>query len=191
MTTAQGTIRAYATDLISVYTHVHGATHRQLSEKSLGRVPGSREAIERAATFCERGHRELEEHVRQHGGIGAAGHVKEGMTTVSGFLAGVYGQIRTDTPSRMLRDDETALHFLMTCTTMLHTTALALGDTQLAALTRKLMHEVPPLILAIGEVIPHAVASDLAQEHPDVRANAADEACREANSAWAHAQQNT
>jgi len=85
----------------------------------------------------------------------------------------------------MLRDDHTALSFVTVCTTMLHTTALALNDSATAALTLRHIQEYPPLIMALGELLPHAVVAELIADNSlAVNPGAAEEAIRNLNDSW-------
>jgi len=111
--------------------------------------------------------------------------IKDMLGTVTGALAGLYGKMRGETAARMLRDDYTALSFVTACTTMLHTTALALDDSATSALTLRHIQEYPPLIMALSELLPHAVVADLAADKvPIVNPSAAEEAIRNLSDSW-------
>src|SRR4030095_2940259 len=100
----------------------------------------------------------LEARLRQ---LDGSARWKELVTTVTGFLAGIYDKVRSDSVSRMLRDDFAALHFVYVCQTMFITTAEACADRETAQLVREQQHDLPPLILRFGDCIPAAVVTDL------------------------------
>lgn len=178
------TTRHYLSDLIAVHTHVHDAIARHKEDSALAKVPGALRCIENVVASLARSQRLLEDRAEALGGQGALGNLKEALTTVSGFFAGLYGKVRPETASRALRDDYTALHFLFACTAMLHTTSRALGDTPTCTITAGIMRDLPPLILDVADLIPHAVLLDLAKEHPNLDHSADEAAIREVKGAW-------
>lgn len=180
------TVRGFTNDLIAAHRHVLGAMRRHPDEKSILEVPGASGAVQEVCVMLEANMKILESRVEALGGAGAAGHLKEALTTASGFLAGLYGQVRTETASRMLRDDVTAVHFLETCTAMLHATALALRDIETAKTVRALLRAFPPALLRLQPYVSSAVVNDLARESLVVDVVAADIAHREWRESWRH-----
>lgn len=182
--TRDTTTRRYLSDLIAVHTHVHDAIARHQEDSALAKVPGALRCIENVVASLARSQRLLEDRAQVLGGQGALGNIKEALTTVSGLFAGLYGRVRPETASRALRDDYTALHFLFSCTAMLHATSRALGDKPTCTITAGIMRDLPPLILDVADLIPHAVLLELAKDHPDLDHSADDSAIREVKSAW-------
>lgn len=188
MTTNQETIREYLGDLIAVLNHVSTAVSTQAKDDGLMRIPHASHVIQSTSDVLLRQRTALEAHVKSLGGVTTGGGLKDVLTTVAGALAGLYGKARGETASRMLRDDYTALSFVSICTTMLHTTALALQDSAVAALTRQHMADYPPLIMAISELVPDAVVADLAADKALIaNANAAEQAGANLKESWRHA----
>ena len=164
MPTGHDTVQRYLGDLIAVVRHVSEAVERHSRDDALNRVVGGAAVVTNASDVLKRQLSALEYHATTIGGVGMAGVIKEAVTSLSGFLTGLYGSIRGEAASRMLRDDYTGLSFVSMCTAMLHTTALAVGDDRTADLTRQHLDELPPVILAISELVPHAVVADLAAD---------------------------
>jgi len=183
MADAQQTVRGYINDLMAVQRHVADAMERHASEKDLARVAGGTEATRSAVALIRQSSKRFEQRLAALGGPGAVGQLKEAVTTVTGFLAGVYGQARPETASRMLRDDATALNFLMVCAGMLHATAVALRDMETAGLTNELLRDLPPVLMKVNDLVPRAVLVNLADEHP-VDRGADEAAVREIHAAW-------
>ena len=178
-------IRSYLGDLIAVLDHVSEAVSIQAGNEDFRRVAHAGRVIDNLNTVLVRQHADLEAHVKSMGGTSGGGVLKDVLGTVAGALAGLYGKMRGETACRMLRDDHTALTFVTVCTTMLHTIALALDDSATAALTLRHIQEYPPLILALGELLPHAVVADLiADKNLVVNLAAAEQAIRNLNDSW-------
>ncbi len=183
--TREETVRSYLGDLISVLEHVSQAVAKQASDDDFRRIAHAGRVIDKLHSVLIRQRGDLEAHVKAMGGTSGGGVLKDMLGTVTGALAGLYGKMRGETAARMLRDDYTALSFVTACTTMLHTTALALDDSATAALTFRHIQEYPPLIMALSELLPHAVVADLAADKvPVVNAAAAEEAIQNLNDSW-------
>jgi len=183
--TREETVRNYLGDLISVLDHVSEAVAKQASNDEVRRIAQAGRVIDNLNSVLIRQRADLEAHVKAMGGTSGGGVLKDVLGTVTGALAGLYGKMRGETAARMLRDDYTALSFVTVCSTMLHTTALALNDSATAALTLSHIQEYPPLIMALSELVPHAVVADLAADKAlVVNLAAAEEAIRNLNDSW-------
>lgn len=178
------TVRGYISDLIAVARHVRGAIDQQLSGSSLINVAGADKVLRQAAAALKAGQTELENRLRETGGLGVATHLKEAATSVTGFLTGIYGQVRGETTSRALRDDHTGLNFVVVCASMLDTTARALGDLDTARVTEALMQGLTGPIMEVGVLIPRSVVNDLAVEGHPVQAAAAERSIAAVRAAW-------
>ena len=188
MTPNQETVREYLGDLIAVLNHVSTAVTVQLKDDGLMRVPHATHVIQHTSEVLLRQRITLENYVKTVGGVTVGGGLKDVLTTVAGALAGLYGKARGETASRMLRDDYTALSFVSICTTMLHTTALAVNDSDVAEITRQHMMDYPPLIMAISELVPDAVVADLAADKAVIsNHSAAEQAGANLKDSWRHA----
>ncbi len=183
---ATTTLRGYVNDLIAAHRHVLEATKRHPSESAIHAVPGASDNLARICQLLEDNITALEVRVTAMGGQGAAGHIKETVTTVTGFLAGLYGQARGETASRMLRDDYTALHFLMICTVMLNTTARAFGDVATVQTTNSMLRAFPPMLMRLGDLVPTAVVAELAKVQARVYPSAASDTIEEVRGIWSH-----
>lgn len=189
MTGQAQTIRQYLGDLIAVIDHVAKAMSAQDHVSRFAAVPGAASLIERTESVLVRHRAALESRVNSMGegnGVTLGGAIKDAVTTIAGSLAGLYGKTRDETASRMLRDDYTALNFLAVCTTMLHTTALALNDSVTADLTRQHLHDYPRLVMDLNDLVPHAVVADLlASKVAVTQGDAARQAVAHVHEAWA------
>jgi hypothetical protein len=183
-TTPQETVLWYVNDLIAAHRHTLEAVRRHERDDDLHVVPGAHAAVSALAAGLERHIALLESRAQAMGGQGVVGNLKEALTTVTGTLTGLYGAVRSETPSRMLRDDATAANFLMTCTTMLYATARALGDNTTAGAAEDIMKRFPPLIMELQGVLPEAVVIDVSKDHPGANPAADEETVRQVKIAW-------
>ena len=183
-TTPKDTVLWYVNDLIAAHRHTLEAVRRHERDEQLLRVPGAGTAVGGLAATLERHIGLLERRAEAMGGQGVVGGLKEALTTVSGTLMGLYGQVRSETASRMLRDDVTAAHFLMTCSTMLYATARALGDQQTADVAADIMKHLPPVVMELQGVLPEAVVLDVSKDHPGASPSADEDTVRQIKIAW-------
>ncbi|HYF15095.1 MAG TPA: hypothetical protein VD971_08510 [Phycisphaerales bacterium] len=177
-------LRGYIQDLLAVHRHTAEAMKRHADDDALDTVPGAADLVRETVSMLENHLHDLQTLLGVTGGQGPVGQVKEAVTAVTGFITGIYGQARTDTAPRMLRDDATSIHFIQVCTGMLHTTALAFKDDATARVTSEMIKHHAPIAVRFGEIVPHAVQADLAKDYAVVDANAADRAVRVLQEAW-------
>lgn len=177
-------LTGYATDLVGVYRHTAEALKRHEASTALDGVSGAKAVIRESITVLEGGIHTLEARITALGGSTSA-VVKDAILSVTGFFTGLYGQVRSEAPSRMLRDDVTALQFCMTCTNMLHATALAQREQQTGEAMHRLQERFPRLIMQMGALIPQAVLRDLiADGHHGLDTDAPAKAVRSARDSW-------
>lgn len=187
-TTATDTVRGYTVDLIAVLDHCADAIKRQMNEDQLTRIAGAGPALRQVHQTLCRQRDALQRRAESMGGGGMTEALKDAMTAVSGFFAGLWGKVRPETASRMLRDDYAALAFVSVCTQMLHTTALTVRDIGTAQLTLQHLNELPPLQMAVNELVPAAVVADLGIDGVPIEdPNAAEAANENWRDAWRHA----
>ncbi|MFN1836130.1 hypothetical protein AB2B38_012770 [Balneola sp. MJW-20] len=87
--------------------------------------------------------------------------IKEKLGSLTGKIAGYIDSAREDAESKMLRDDYTALSFIATGYTMLHTAALAADEAELASFSNDSLTTIAGLITETSRIIPHVVAEEI------------------------------
>ncbi|MBV9127450.1 MAG: hypothetical protein JO117_05115 [Verrucomicrobia bacterium] len=175
-------LRQYVNDMHALDKHILEALERQRDDERVKADPQARELIAQATALFQRHHDAMHSEAERLGGtVGSA--VKEAITGVLGVFAGLYDKVRQDPVSRMLRDDYVAFNMASVSYTMLHTTALAFGDSPLANLTLQHLKELAPLIIRINEIVPNVVASELRDE-PGANAAVAGQAVQNTQAAW-------
>lgn len=151
----------YLGDMIAVELHCQEAIERQLKSSFMKKDSAS-EIVTREAHGTLTAHiLTLRDRLKQ---LDGGSTIKEAVTTVSGFLAGIYDKMRGEALSRALRDNFAALHFVYVCETMLMTTATACNDNITFELVRRQQQEIPPLIKKVSDCIPAVVVADLEEQ---------------------------
>lgn len=90
--------------------------------------------------------------------------VKAAVAAVAGVAAGLYDKVRTEEASKDVRDDYTALSHSVIAYTMLHTTALALGDAETARLCARHLADNARFVKDIQEAMPALVVEEYRQD---------------------------
>lgn len=184
MGTNDKTIIKYIGDLAAVQRHCLEAFERQLASDYLANDVEAKSIVSEAKRVCATQINDLEARLTD---MDASGSWKEIVTSVTGYLAGVYDKLRGESLSRALRDDFTALQFVFVCQSMLITTAGACGDSITTDLVTHHQQHTVPLLMRLTECIPAAVLIDLEQDGLVVSDRLAPQrAVEAARYAWRH-----
>src|SRR5215207_1107862 len=136
-------------------------------------------------------HRKIEHHVsdlrnlsdRRNAG-GVVESVKRAGSAVAGVAAGVIDLIRTEGLPKNLRDDYTAFSLANIGYVMLHTTALAFEDQEVADLAHQHLRDYTEAVIRLNSLIPAAVVRLLEQQGLPVRADIVSEVHENVVQAW-------
>lgn len=183
MSERMDTLQQYTSDMLAVQKHILEAIERQANDDALGAFPEEHRLITDLESTLKQQVRDLDAHLKSLGGD-AASPVKEAGAAVLGAAAGMIGKLRTQTVSKMLRDDYTSLSLSAISYTMLHTTALALKDAKSADLALRHLKEISPVVVTISERISHVVAAELADDSTAADSTVGEQACRNTQEAW-------
>ncbi len=85
---------------------------------------------------------------------------------------------------RVLRDAYSALNLITMSNTLLHTTALALGSGEVAALALKHLENLVPLVIRLGELTPEVLALELHAESSSIDLSVAKIALKNTQLVW-------
>ncbi len=175
-------INSYITDMLALEDHIEKAVKGQLTDlKDYPEVLGALRDI----------HTKVEHHIsdlrmlsdrRKAGGVVES--VKRAGSAVAGVAAGVIDLIRTEGLPKNLRDDHTALNLANTGYVMLHTTALAFEDQEVADLAHQHFRDYTDAIMRLNNLIPAAVVRFLEQQGIPVRADIVSEVNENVAQAW-------
>jgi len=155
-------LRKYTSDLLALERHFLNALKKQKASdkiKDNSVIELMHQCEKRVSSHVK----SLERHVDRLGGEMKA-EIKSKLATFTGSIAGLIDSVRSDTVSKMVRDDYTALSMITIGYTMLHTHALAEDDQLLADLTIEHMANCTSMITEISKVVPLVVASEIIED---------------------------
>ncbi|MBD5655553.1 MAG: hypothetical protein IAI50_10320, partial [Candidatus Eremiobacteraeota bacterium] len=102
-----------------------------------------------------------------------ASGIKSAWASLLGGGAAAINTVRKTKASKSLRDDSTALSLAATGYTMLHATALGLGDQATASLAKRHLDDIAPIIVEISRTIGLVVLQELRDDGENVSISAA------------------
>jgi ferritin-like metal-binding protein YciE len=155
-------INSYITDMLALEDHIEKALKSQLAD--LKDYPD-------VTTELRTIHQSIQHHIsdltalsdrRKAGGMVES--VKRAGSAVAGMAAGLVDLVRTEGLPKNLRDDYTAFNLANIGYVMLNTTALALGDQEVAELAHQHFRDYAGAALRLDKVIPAAVVRYLQEE---------------------------
>ena len=176
-------LKMYVNDVIALERQIAGAVRTQAEDDSTLKHPGFRNVLLEIAGHSEDRITLLKELSDAEGGsLGAT--VKEGITTVTGVLAGLYGKIRKHEVSRMVRDDIIAMDVAAISYSMLLTLGLAIGHRRCVELATLGLNACPSTVVRLTNLMPAIVIAELAEDAPLADPSAAEAAVIRIREAW-------
>lgn len=154
----QATITKYLGDMKAVVSHVHTAMERQKDE--FKDQPEVSQAMARIALGLRRQDEALGQRLEALGGS-PTHPVKEAVSDALGIAAGLYNKVRTEGAAKGLRDDHVALNLVYVSYAALHTTAVAFGDSETAALAKRSMIESAKFVTEVDRIVAPTVFREL------------------------------
>lgn len=183
---AQANLRMYVNDMLAVERDLIDAVAGQMEDAHVKAEPDIQALITEIFADAVAREERLRELTTTLGGeVGAV--FKEAFAAAAGTLAGIYGSFRKHPISRMLRDDHVALNLTAVAYGMLHTTALAYNQTEVAGTALLHLQTLPGQIIRLGHLIPDAVVKELAAEYPHTQLDVIDVARQNIHNAWMNA----
>jgi hypothetical protein len=176
-------LKQYVNDMIGLERDIVNAIKLQKDDERVSGIGGLGAILDGVVNQGE-SRLELLKKLSQEedGSFGAA--VKEGITAITGTLAGIYGKVREHPVSRMVRDDIIALEVASVSYGMLLTLGLSVGHQECVAIAERGIAETPPLIIALTDLLPVIVGHELAQDAPLVNPAAGQVAIVKIRDAW-------
>jgi ferritin-like metal-binding protein YciE len=179
---SQKTIADYVSDMVALESHIEEALDRQL--KLADDHPQAGAAVQRFHDMVKQNRDALRSY-QDSVGKTAGSPLKEVGATVLGVAAGLIDKIRTEGVSKSLRDDYTAFNHACIGYTMLHATALAVGDQQTADLAARGLRGHASAVQEINHLIANVVIWELQKDdHQIVSASAAADNRRAVDQIW-------
>jgi ferritin-like metal-binding protein YciE len=130
----QKTIADYVGDMVALESHIEEALDRQL--KTTQPDPQAHAAVQRFHDMVKSNRDALKAYQARVGTTPGNPIIEKG-SAILGVAAGLIDKIRAEGISKALRDDYTAFNHACIGYTMLHTTALALGDNETAEMAAR------------------------------------------------------
>jgi ferritin-like metal-binding protein YciE len=152
------TIADWLGDIVALEGHVEEAMDRQLDLKSDN--PSLSAAIQRFHDSIRDSKQRAVAYQEQYGSTAGNPIIKAG-TNLLGKAAGMIDKMRSDSVSKALRDDYTAYNHVAIAYTMLHTTAMALGDDATSQFAEQGLRTYAGMVQDLNHLIPEAVVVDL------------------------------
>lgn len=175
-------IQTYINDMVAVEKHVLNAVNRQLNDDDLSPYPDVRVVLttvrDRMKSHIDAWEQYLDVYDED------SSTLKNALTGFLGVAAGVIDRIRTYPVSKDLRDTYTALGLVSISYTMLHTTALGMGNSAVAEIALNHLRDVTPLITRISAIIPRVVGFELRADNPELDVTRIDQAIANTQQAW-------
>jgi ferritin-like metal-binding protein YciE len=175
-------INSYITDMLALEDHIEKAVKGQL--KDLKDYPEVIVALRDVHTKVEHHISDLRTLSDRRNVGGMVESVKRAGSAVAGVAAGVIDLIRTEGLPKNLRDDYTAFSLANIGYVMLHTTALAFEDQEVAELANQHLRDYTDAVIRLNNLIPAAVVRFLEQQGLPVRADIVSEVNENVAHAW-------
>ena len=157
----QQTIADYVGDMVALESHIEEALDRQLTETRDD--PEARAAVQGFHDMVK-AHRDSLKALQEQVGSTAGNPIIAAGSALLGKAAGVIDLVRTEGISKSLRDDYAAFSLAAISYSMLHTTALGLGDRRVADVAERFLTDYAGAIERINEVMPGVVERELAKD---------------------------
>jgi ferritin-like metal-binding protein YciE len=157
----QQTIADYVGDMVALESHIEEALDRQLTETKDD--PEAHAAVQRFHDMVK-SHRDSLKSLQGEVGSTAGNPIIAAGSALLGKAAGVINLVRTEGISKALRDDYAAFSLAAISYSMLHTTALGLGNRKVAEVAERYLTDYAGAIERINEVMPGVVERELAKD---------------------------
>jgi ferritin-like metal-binding protein YciE len=157
----QQTVADYVGDMVALESHIEEALDRQLTETKDD--PEAHAAVQRFHDMVK-AHRDSLKSLQDEVGSTTGNPIIAAGSTLLGKAAGVINLVRTEGISKALRDDYAAFSLAAISYSMLHTTALGLGNQKVADVAERYLTDYAGAIERINEVMPGVVARELAKD---------------------------
>ena len=182
---ASEAINSYITDMLALEEHISKAVSGQIEDLDED-YPEVVRYLRTVASECERHIDSLKVLVerRAEGGQALADVVKRAGSAILGAGAAAVDFVRNEKLPKNLRDDYTATSLAAIGYVMLHTTALSLGDREVADLAHRHLKDHARNVMLLHNMIPGAVITFLQNDELPARSDALTEISRNLESVW-------
>jgi ferritin-like metal-binding protein YciE len=166
------TIATYLGDMLALERHISAPIDAQLKSPDHNEFAEAISIITTIKSNSEAHIAALQTRLDALGGDPVGG-VKSAWASLLGGGAAALNTVRKTKVSKSLRDDSTALSLAATGYTMLHATALGLGDQATATLAKRCLDDIAPVVVKISKTIGLVVLKELSDDGENVSITAA------------------
>lgn len=177
------TINTYISDMLALEQHIAEPLSHQQQDEAVAKSSAAKRVIDAAATMTQAHIVALEARLDQVGGHAGSG-IKKGVASALGAVAAAIGDARKTEVSKYLRDDYSAFALASASYTLLHTTALAIGDRATANLAERHLGDVADVVMRISATLPTVVLAELFEEGVPIDPTVLREAESNVERAW-------
>lgn len=176
-------LQTYVSDMLALERHIDQPLKAQLGMADAGRYPEAKAAISQMFGLCENHVTALTACLAELGGHETSA-IKSAWSSLLGFGAAAIDNVRKTKISKSLRDDYTALNLAAISYTMLHATAVGLGDASVAALAKRHLADYARCVMQIAQIMPTVVLAELRDDGETVMTGAAEMIRQQTNEIW-------
>lgn len=177
------TINMHISDMLGLERHMLVPFEKQQNDEDVQALAGAKRLVDTIATTSKQHIDALTSRLDEVGGHSGS-QLKWGFASALGNVASAIGGVRKMEVSKDIRDDYTAMCLASAGYTMLHTTALALGDHETADLAKKHLSDYAACVLKASAVLPSVVLSELSQDGLSIDSSVAAKAQKDTEEAW-------
>ncbi|GAC1317213.1 MAG: hypothetical protein NVSMB2_10700 [Chloroflexota bacterium] len=156
-------ITKYVEDLHSLVSHGLQPVGHQVESAAKRNHLDAANLIAQLQTTLQEHERVLQDRMKALG-TSPTTAIQDAAASVTGFVAGLYNQVRTEAVSKSLRDDYTFVSHCSISWMMLMTTARALGDHDTEEMAERGYRDTARLVMQIDRVMPSLVCEELKQD---------------------------
>jgi len=175
-------INSYVTDMLSLEEHIEKALRGQLED--LKEYPEVTSELKQVHRTVEHHVADLKQLSQRRGARTASDAIKRVGSTLLGLGAAAVDLVRNEGLPKNLRDDYTAFSLATIGYVMLKTTALTLGDREVADLAHQHFSDYAHAVTLLHNVVPGAVVRFLREDGLPVREDVLPEISRAIEEVW-------
>ena len=176
-------LQTYVSDMLALERHIDQPLKAQLGMQDADRYPEAKAAISQMFALCENHVTALTACLAELGGHETSA-IKSAWSTLLGFSAAAIDSARKTKVSKSLRDDYTALNLAAISYTMLHATAVGLGNQTVAELAKRHLADYARCVMQIAQIMPTVVLAELQDDGETVVTGAAETIRQQTNEIW-------
>ncbi len=176
-------LQAYVSDLLALEQHIGKPLDGQLASDATKQYAQALTVVQSIKTQNDAHQAALKQCLDNLGGHPAS-PVKSAWSSLLGGAAAAIGAARKTKVTKWLRDDYTALNLAAMSYTLLHATAVGLGDAATAAVAKQGLTDYARSVMQINQCIPDVVLGELTEDGETVQTGAAETIRRQTNEVW-------